>query len=135
IQDPPIFTNVESDPIQTAKLAADYAIAMANGTANVVILTDSEYAIAVAKSTAMRNEIEKCKGCSVLSYEDTPLADVSSRMPPLLTSLVQKYGSKFTYGLGINDLYFDFATPALRSLSVQSSGPPQFVSAGDGSVS
>ena len=135
IQSPPVFASVESDPIQTAKLAADYAIATSNGSAGVVILTDSEYSIAVAKSTAMRSEIEKCKGCSVLAYEDTPLADVATRMPPLLTSLVQKNGGKFTYGLGINDLYFDFAAPALRSLSVPPSGPPLFVSAGDGSVS
>jgi ribose transport system substrate-binding protein len=135
IQDPPVFTNVESDPIQTAKLAADYAIAMSDGTAGVVILTDSEYSIAVAKSTTMRKEIEQCKGCTVLAYEDTPLADVASRMPPLMTSLVQKYGSKFTYALGINDLYFDFTAPALRSLGVGPNGPPSFVSAGDGSVS
>ncbi len=135
IQNPPVFTNVESDPIQTAKLAADYAVAMSDGNAGVVILTDSEYSIAVAKSTTMRKEVEQCKGCTVLSYEDTPLADVSSRMPPLMTSLVQKYGGKFTYALGINDLYFDFTAPALRSLGVGSNGPPSFVSAGDGSVS
>ena len=135
IQDPPVFTVVESDPLQTAKLAADYAIAMSNGTAGVVIFTDSEYSIAVAKSTAMRNEISKCSGCSVLAYEDTPLSAVSSRMPPLITSLVQQFGSKFNYALGINDLYFDFTAPSLRSLGIGQSGPPQFVSAGDGSVS
>ncbi len=135
IADPPVFTNVESDPIQTAKLAADYAIAMSNGTAGVVIFTDSEYSIAVAKSSEMRSEIQKCKGCSLLSYEDTPLADVSSRMPPLITSLVQKNGGKLTYMLGINDLYFDFAAPSLRTLGIGPGGPPQFVSAGDGSVS
>jgi ribose transport system substrate-binding protein len=135
IQNPPVFTVVESDPLQTAKLAADYAIATTNGTAGVVIFTDSEYSIAVTKSTAMRTEIQHCKGCSVLSYEDTPLADVATRMPPLMTSLVQKYGSKFNYALGINDLYFDFTAPALRSLNIKQSGPPQFVSAGDGSAS
>jgi ribose transport system substrate-binding protein len=36
--------------------------------------------------------------------------------------------------LGINDLYFDFASPALRAAGVPSSGPPTFISAGDGSV-
>jgi ribose transport system substrate-binding protein len=135
IQSPPVFTNVESDPIQTAKLAADYAIAQSNGTAQVVILTDSEYSIAVAKSTAMRNEIEKCKYCKVLAYEDTPLSDVATRMPPLMTSLLQHYGKNLTWMLGINDLYFDYAVPPLRNLSVSPSGPPNFVSAGDGSVS
>ncbi len=135
ISDPPVFTNVETDPIQTAKLAADYAIAQSNGTAQVVILTDSEYSIAVAKSEAMRAEILKCKYCKVLAYEDTPLGDVASRMPPLMTSLVQHYGSNLTWMLGINDLYFDYAVPALRNLNIDPKGPPNFVSAGDGSVS
>jgi ribose transport system substrate-binding protein len=135
IQTPQVFTNVESNPIDTAKLAADYAIAQSNGTAQVVILTDSEYAIAVAKSTAMRDEIKKCKYCKVLAYEDTPLSDVSNRMPPLMTSLLQRYGKHLTWMLGINDLYFDYAIPSLRNLNVAPSGPPNFVSAGDGSVS
>jgi ribose transport system substrate-binding protein len=135
VQTPPVFTNVESSAIDTAKLAADYAIAQSNGTAQVVILTDSEYAIAVAKSTAMREEINKCKYCKVLAYEDTPLSDVSNRMPPLMTSLLQRYNKNLTWMLGINDLYFDYAVPPLRNLSVAPSGPPNFVSAGDGSVS
>lgn len=135
ISDPPVFTNVETDPIQTAKLAADYAIAQSNGTAQVVILTDTEYSIAVAKSQAMRDEIQKCKNCKVLSYEDTPLSDVASRMPPLMTSLIQHYNSNLTWMLGINDLYFDYAVPALRNLNIDPKGPPNFVSAGDGSVS
>jgi len=130
-----VFTNVSSDPAQTAKLAADYAIAQSDGTAQVVILTDSEYSIAVTKSQGMRTEIERCKGCKVLSYEDTPLSEVSTRMPPLVTSLIQRYNSKLTWMLGINDLYFDFAAPSLRSAGIGPGGPPQFVSAGDGSIS
>jgi ribose transport system substrate-binding protein len=132
---PPVFMNVESNPIQTAKVAADYVIAESNGTAGVAILTDSLYAIAIAKSSTMRKEIERCKGCSVLAYENTPLADVSTRMGPLTTSLKQRFGKRLTWVLGINDLYFDFAAEALRADGIGPSGPPQFVSAGDGSVS
>jgi ribose transport system substrate-binding protein len=129
-----VFTNISSDPGQTAKLAADYAIAQSNGTAQVVILTDSEYAIAVTKSQGMRSEIDQCQSCKVLSYEDTSLATVSTRMPPLMTSLLKRYNSNL-WMLGINDLYFDFTTPSLHNAGIDENGPPQFVSAGDGSVS
>jgi ribose transport system substrate-binding protein len=37
--------------------------------------------------------------------------------------------------LAINDLYFDFAVPSLRSASIPTSGAISLVSAGDGSVS
>jgi ribose transport system substrate-binding protein len=37
--------------------------------------------------------------------------------------------------IAVNDLYFDFAIPSLRTLGAPPSGPPQMVSGGDGSVS
>jgi ribose transport system substrate-binding protein len=37
--------------------------------------------------------------------------------------------------IAVNDLYFDFAIPTLRTLGVGPGGPPQMVSGGDGSVS
>ncbi len=135
IQSPPVFTNIGSSAQQTAMVTADYAIATSNGTAQVVILTDSEYSVAVLKSSTMRREIQKCKACSVLSYEDTPISEASTRMPQLTTSLRQRFGGKLTWMLAINDAYFDFAAPALRSDGVGPAGPPVFVSAGDGSVS
>ena len=85
-----------------------YAIAESDGKAGVVVFTDSAYAIAIKKSDAMAATIKKCAGCTVLSVEDTPLADVANRMPQLTTSLLQRFGDKWTYSLGINDLYFDF---------------------------
>lgn len=98
-------------------------------------MTDSLYAIAILKSSTMRTEMEKCKGCKVLSYDDTPLADASVRIPQLTVSLKQRFGPNLTWMLGINDLYFDFAAPSLRSIGIGPGGPPQFVSAGDGSIS
>lgn len=135
VADPKLFANITTDPVQVAKTTADYAIAQSCGKAGVVIFTDSVYGIAIVKSTAMQDEIKKCTGCKVLSYEDTPLSDTSTRMGPLTTSLLQKYSTEWTYGLGINDLYFDYASPALESLGVGPAGPPVFVSAGDGSAS
>jgi ribose transport system substrate-binding protein len=129
-----VFTNISSDPGQAAKLAADYAIAQSNGTAQVVILTDSQYAIAVTKSQSMRSEIDQCQSCKVLSYEDTSLATVSTHMPPLMTSLLKHYGRN-VWMLGINDLYFDYTGHSLQSANIGQDGSPSFVSAGDGSVS
>ncbi|SHF54463.1 substrate-binding domain-containing protein [Vibrio gazogenes] len=131
-----IEDNITSSADDVAKVSAMYAIAKSNGHAHVVILTDGLYSIAVRKADVMKSYIEKCSGCSVLSYEDTPLANTSARIPPLTFSLVQKYGDKYNYTLAINDLYFDYMAPALRSLSGKKKGEgPYNISAGDGSES
>ncbi len=130
-----IISNIGSDSARVAKVAADYAIAMSEGHAGVIIFTDSAYAIALSKAKMMRDEIKTCPGCTVLSFEDTPLADTSTRMSQLTTSLLQRYGAKWTYTLAINDLYFDFIGPPLISAGRDGAGPPGNISAGDGSNS
>lgn len=130
-----LFTNVSTDPIAVARVAADYAVVKSNGTAGVVVFTDSLYKVAVAKSSAMANVIKQCKGCALLAVEDTPLSETSTRIPQLSTALLQRYGSKWNYSLGINDLYFDFMGPSLASAGEKPAGPPFNVSAGDGSQS
>ncbi len=130
-----ISDNITSSADDVAKVSAMYAIAKSNGKANAVILTDGLYSIAVHKADIMRKYLEKCSGCSVLSYEDTPLANTSARIPQLTYSLIQKYGDKYTYTLAINDLYFDYMAPALRSLGKDISHAPKNISAGDGSKS
>ncbi len=130
-----LFTNVQSDPVATGAITADYVIAETDGNAQVAILTDSQYEIAIVKSTAMRDAIEACPSCAVLSYDDTPLSEVSTRMAPLTTSYLQRFGDDLNWILGINDLYFDFSVPALSAAGIPPSGPPQLVSAGDGSAS
>ena len=135
LSDPPVFANIVSDPIATSKIAAKYVIAQTNGKANVVIFTDSTYQIAVDKARAMEEEIKACKTCKVLEFVDTPLAETSTRMGPLITNLKQKYGDEMNWLMGINDLYFDFGSPALKAIGVAPEGPPLSVSAGDGSES
>ncbi len=135
IADPKVFTNVETNPDDVAQTTAKYVIDQTHGAANVVIFTDSQYALAVRKAKVMQQTIQACKGCSVLEYVDSPIAEASQRMPQLAVSLKQRYGAKLNWMLAINDLYFDFAAPALRSAGVPADGPPKFASAGDGSVS
>ncbi len=135
IDDPKLFTNIETRAEDTATTTANYVIATSDGKANVVILTDSQYAIAVLKAKTMQKVVQACGTCSVLDYVDSPIAESSTRMPQVTVSLKQRFGTKMNWILAINDLYFDFAAPALRSAGVGPGGPPQFVSAGDGSVS
>ncbi|KAE9526351.1 substrate-binding domain-containing protein [Testudinibacter aquarius] len=129
-----VFYNVTSDSDQIAKLSALLAVAKSEGKAQVVILTDSLYEIALRKANVMKETIEQCSGCKVLEFVDTPLADTSSRMPGLTFSTLQKYQDNFQYTLAINDLYFDFMAPSLRSAGIKGNAAPYNISAGDGSV-
>lgn len=130
---PPVFTNITTDPMEVAQAAASYAVADSNGQAGVVIFTDSVYQIAVAKSDAMAEIIRACGTCTLLEVVDTPLSDVATRMSPLTTALLQRYGDQWTHALSINDLTFDFMAPALASAGIAGDANPISVSAGDGS--
>ena len=130
-----LFANVTSVSADVAATAAMEAVADSNGHAGVVIFTDSEYQMAVYKARAMEAIIKKCAGCTVLSFEDSPMGESSNRMPQLTTSLLQRFGAKWTYSLAINDLYFDFMPPALSAAGIDGDGSPKAISAGDGSES
>jgi ribose transport system substrate-binding protein len=135
MEDAHLFVNVTTSAMDVAEIAAMKAIADSDGKAGVVIFADSAYAIAIAKGRAMEAVIKKCAGCTVLEFEDTPLADTSSRVPQLTTTLLQKFGAKWTYSLAINDLYYDFMGPSLGSAGLQGDGAPFNISGGDGSES
>jgi ribose transport system substrate-binding protein len=128
-----IFTNITTDPLEISRAAASLAVADSDGTAGVVIFTDSVYDIAIAKSDAIAEVIRACETCTLLGIEDTPLAEASTRMPPLTNALLQRYGDDWTYSLTINDLPFDFMAPALQSAGRAADGFPRNISAGDGS--
>jgi len=135
VTDPPVFTNVTTDPREVAKAAAMYAIVDSNGTANVIHFKDSITTISTAKTNASEEVIKGCAGCKVLETEDTPMGDLANRMPSLTTSLLTKYGKQWTYAIAVNDLYFDFSAPSLQAAGVDpTSGYPRQISSGDGSV-
>ncbi len=118
--------------MQVSDVAAKWALDDAGGKPGVVIFTDSTYQIAIDKADRMKKDIEAAGG-TVLEYIDTPIAETSTRMGPLTTSLLQKYGAKWTHSLAINDLYFDFMGPALAAAGIDGKGSPKAGSAGDGS--
>ncbi|MEU1785346.1 substrate-binding domain-containing protein [Streptomyces sparsogenes] len=119
IADPEVFTNLSTDPAVIGRATSDWVIATSHCRAGVVILTDSQYEIARLKADAMRKRIEECGECSMLETTEVPIADVSQRMPQLITSLVQRYKGKLTHVIGINDGYFDYTASSLRSAGVQ----------------
>jgi len=132
---PQVAYNVSTDPLEVAKAAGLYAVVDSGGKANVILFTDSIYAIATAKTNAEKAAVESIPGNKVLSVEDTPIGDLANRMGQLTTSLLSKYGDQWTYSIAVNDLYFDFSAPSLQSAGIDpAKGYPRQISAGDGSV-
>ena len=129
-----MFTNLGTDAKEVAQIAALFSISESNGTAGVVLLTDSSSLYAITKSNAMVDIIKRCNSCSLLGVEDLPLATAAAKMPLLLAGLVQRHGAKWTHVIGVNDLYFDLMTaPALAGLLARTQ--LKALSAGDGSAS
>ena len=129
-----LFTNISTDPLNVARVSAALAVALSDGKANVVIFTDSSGKISILKSDAMAANIRACPGCSVLTTIDTPLADVSNRIPQMTASLLQRYGAKWTYSLAINDGFYDFMAPSLKAARKAPGDAPHNIAGGDGSI-
>ncbi|MEQ9038759.1 MAG: substrate-binding domain-containing protein [Silicimonas sp.] len=127
-----IFANVSTDAMSVSDVAAQWAVEDGGNDVGVVIFTDSTYQIAIDKADRMKADVEAAGG-KVLEYVDTPIADTSTRMGPLTTSLLQKYGDSWTHALAINDLYFDFMGPSLAAAGLSPDQGPKAGSAGDGS--
>ncbi|WP_336632541.1 MULTISPECIES: substrate-binding domain-containing protein [unclassified Microbacterium] len=127
-----LFTNVTTDPLKVSQLAAAYAVAQADGKAGVAIFTDGQYEIARLKADAMKAYVESCSGCTVLSYQDSPIAEADQRMPGIISNLLQSDGDKLTSLLAINGNYFGGAQQALRAAGKDPAGPPISIAAGDG---
>jgi ribose transport system substrate-binding protein len=135
VEDPPVITNITTEPVEVGKAAALYAVVDSNGTAGTVVIGDNLFAISTIKTDAAAAAVKGCKGCKTLAFEDTPIADAANRMPQLTTTLLAKFGKKWTYGIAVNDLWFDFAAPSLQAAGINPDGGyPRLISAGDGSV-
>ncbi len=128
----PVSINVSTDPLEVARLTAMAAIVAASGKAGVIIFTDSNYKIAMAKANAMADLVRSCAECELLEMRDLAIADSASAMPGLTKQLIDKYGKRWTHALAINDIYFDYAVPELIVAGI-STDQLQLLSAGDGS--
>lgn len=128
-----IFTNIATEPKDVGKAAAMYAVADSDGKAGVIIFTDPAYAISIVKSNVMAEIIRKCAGCTLLIVDETHLKDTATIMPQRTATLLRQYGKKWTYSLGINDLYYDAMPPTFIAAAIPGNGYPRNISAGDGS--
>jgi ABC-type sugar transport system substrate-binding protein len=134
IADTAIAMNVTTDPLEVARLTAMAAVAQSGGHAGVVILTDRNYAIAMAKAKVMEDIIHACKDCTLLEVRNVAISSSGEQMPAIAKELLAHYGKRWTHTLAINDIYFDYAIAALTSAGVPSDGL-SLMSAGDGSAS
>jgi len=131
-----LFVNVSTEPLDVAEMAANYVIHDAiarQRQVGVVIFNDSRYAVANAKTEAMKMTIRACagyKGCRVLAVENVPISQASTAIPAIVPTLVSTYGAAWTYSLAINDIYFDEIN---YPLLFANRADIRNVSAGDGS--
>lgn len=132
LPDSPVAINVSTDPLEVAGLTAMAAVVAAGGRAGVVIFTDSNFAIAMAKANKMAEVIRSCPDCTLLEIRDVAISDSAREMPAVTRELLARYGDRWTHGLAINDIYFDYAVPEFI-LAGDAARHISFMSAGDGS--
>ncbi|WP_289850358.1 substrate-binding domain-containing protein [Actinoallomurus purpureus] len=134
-KDPKLFSNITTKVKDVAKISADWIIAQSNGRAGVVLFTDASIPFAKKKSDLIKTELGICSDVKLLSYENIPISESNTRTIQAVSSLLSRFGGKWTYSAAINDLYFDDAAPALRAASKQGADAPFNIGAGDGDPS
>jgi ribose transport system substrate-binding protein len=133
VTDSPVEMNVSTDPLEVASITAMAAVASAKGQAGVVIFTDSNFEIAMAKANAMADVIRACQKCTLLEIRDVAISRSAELMPAVTRDLLAHHGKRWTHALAINDIYFDYAVAELLKAG-QSSDAINLLSAGDGSA-
>ena len=128
----PVFANVMTEAGAMAEMTALYAVAQSEGTAGVVILTDSTLSGAKAQVEAMQAVIEQCPGCTLLAVPDIPLAEVSNQLPQQTRALLDEHGEAWTYTLTTHEAFVDILGPALEAAGKGAAGPPFNLSIGNG---
>ena len=134
-RDPKLFSNITTKVEDVAKISADWIIARSNGHAGVVLFTDASIPFAKKKSELIKSELATCSDVKLLSYENIPIAESTSRTIQEVPSLLSRFGGEWTDSAAINDLYFGDAAPALRAAGKQGAGAPFNIGAGDGDPS
>lgn len=126
-----LFTNITTDPLIVAERSARLATKFGPRKAGVVLITDSRFTIALAKTERMKHILEDSKDIKVLTTLDMPISQADREVPKTVETLQRQYGKKWTHTLAINDVYFDHMNFPLKKI-----GRKDIVniSAGDGSI-
>ncbi|GGY26781.1 substrate-binding domain-containing protein [Paludibacterium paludis] len=125
-----LFANVTTDPREVARIAAEYVTRNAKRP-GVVIFSDDRFDIANAKVQSMRDVIQACRRCELLTVENVKLSEVGARMKGAVARLNARFGARWTHSLAINDLYFDEINYPLLEAGRRDI---ENISAGDGSA-
>lgn len=134
-ENPKLFTNITTRVEDVARISAYWIIAQSNSAAGVVIFTDSSIPFAEHKSQLIKKTLLSCPGVTLLSYENIPIPDAGRRTPQQVSSLLSRFGDRWTHSAAINDLYFADAAPALRAAGKKGDAAPFSIGAGDGDPS
>ncbi|MDO9598550.1 MAG: substrate-binding domain-containing protein [Azoarcus sp.] len=134
VDDSPVAMNVSTDALEVARITAMAAVSASAGRAGVVIFTDSNFGIAMAKAKAMADVIRACADCTLLEIRDVPISGSAALMPAVTRELLTRHGARWTHALAINDIYFDYAVPELIKAALPNTRL-SLLSAGDGSAS
>jgi len=129
----PVAMNVSTNPLDVARITAMAAVIQSGARAGVVVFTDGNFQIARAKTDAMLDVIRACRDCRLLAVRDVAISKSAEQMPAVTDELLAQYGKSWNYALAINDIYFDYAAPALTRAGNMGRGL-SMLSAGDGSA-
>lgn len=127
-----LLTNVSSDPLQVAELAAQVVFDTAGPQVGVVLFNDSRFEIANAKTRRLTQVLQQHPRCQVLRTVDMPISEAHRRMPQAIVGLHETFGRQWTHLVAINDVYLDsmqFPLASVHRLDVVG------IAAGDGSPS
>jgi len=113
---PLLYANITTDPAMVAEKAVELVIKSDRPKLGVVIFGDSRFEIANVKTRRMAEVLQRCGRCEVLSIEDLPISDAARDMPAALTRLQQRFGTRWTHVLAINDVYMDSLSFPLRAM-------------------
>lgn len=129
-----ILADVQLPPNEQAKALVDYSIVNSGGDPRFIEWYTSQFTVANAKGQAFAATVHACKTCTMLSLvNDGTAMGTPTGASSLMTSWLQKYGSKPIYASAIADSVWDNAMPALTSGGVSKSTVRLLGS--DGSVS
>ncbi|GAA0348986.1 substrate-binding domain-containing protein [Streptomyces blastmyceticus] len=134
-RNPELFSNITTKVQDVAKISADWIITHSHGDAGVVMFTDASIPFARNKSELIKKELATCPGVRLLTEENIPVSDTSSRTPQEVSSLLSRFRDRWTHSVAINDIYFADAAPALRAARRKGAGAPFNIGAGDGDPS
>ncbi|MFJ8164349.1 substrate-binding domain-containing protein [Streptomyces sp. NPDC096136] len=133
--DPRLFTNITTRLEEVAGISADWVVARSGGSGGAVVFTDDSIPFARTKAELIRRRLAECPGVALLATENIPIPDAGQRTPQEVSSLLARFGDRWTDSVAINDLYFADAAPALRAAGRPGGGPPFNIGAGDGDPS